>query len=254
MSNHFTFGQNFDTSSAFTLNKVLTSDDNKIISNLDGVDNLNYASNKEEPLRNQQTKNIINGYISMLPAKLLSSKRIQDTETGLGNGKIFCEGDEESSTIREHHRSSSNEFRKMKQLNERNNRKELSNALANSTHNGISRGQPYENTYCDSFQVDMDDPQREKIFFLPDDPISIQIIGHEEEPSLVLLHTKLYIINIRHADFSWTIKRKYKNFLKLYEAYTLFKTKMNIKNATEHLTTFSQSNNESNTITSNNST
>jgi ribosomal protein S6 len=30
---------------------------------------------------------------------------------------------------------------------------------------------------------------------------------------------------------AYIIKRKYKNFLKLYEAYALFKTKLNIRNA-----------------------
>ena len=96
----------------------------------------------------------------------------------------------------------------------------------------------YTNAYSASFQIDLNDSQRDKVFFLPDEPVVIQIIGHEEEPSLVLLHTNVYTIHIRHGEHAWTIKRKYKNFLKLYEAYALFKTKLNIRNAAAaaHLT------------------
>jgi len=91
--------------------------------------------------------------------------------------------------------------------------------------------QRYENAYVESFSIDPKEAVRESLFFFTDEPIFIKIIGHEEEPSLVLLHTNVYTIQINHAHFSWTVKRRYKNFLKLYEAYALFKTKLNIKNA-----------------------
>ena len=93
--------------------------------------------------------------------------------------------------------------------------------------------QPYTNAYSlDSFQLELTDPDRNRLFFLPDQPIQIQIVDHELEPAIVnLLHTNLYTINIKHAQFQWQVKRKYKNFLKLYEAYALFKTKQNIRNA-----------------------
>lgn len=96
-----------------------------------------------------------------------------------------------------------------------------------------SQSQPYLNAYnTDSFQIDLNDPQRERLFFLSEQPIQIQIIDHELEPSLVnILHTNVYTIHIKHGPFSWSVKRKYKNFLKLYEAYALFKTKLNIRNA-----------------------
>lgn len=82
-----------------------------------------------------------------------------------------------------------------------------------SSSDGLSRGNPYTNSYLDSFAIDINDAQRDNIFFLPDQPIHVQIIGHEEQPSMVVLHTKVYTINIRHADYNWTIKRRYKNFL-----------------------------------------
>ncbi len=88
----------------------------------------------------------------------------------------------------------------------------------------------YTNSYLESFSVDPDDPRRDSLFFLPNVPVHVHIIGHEEEPSLVLLHTNFYIINISHGEYNWTVKRRYKNFLKLYEAFALFKTKLNIKN------------------------
>ena len=93
------------------------------------------------------------------------------------------------------------------------------------------KSQRYENAYVESFSIDPKEVKRESLFFFTDEPIHIKIIGHEEEASLVLLHTNVYTIQINHAHFSWTIKRRYKNFLKLYEAYALFKTKLNIKNA-----------------------
>lgn len=106
------------------------------------------------------------------------------------------------------------------------------NQIIIETQNSIQ--QPYSNVYnSDSFQIDLNDPLREFLFFLPDHSIQIQIIDHEVEPAIVnLLHTNVYTISVKHAQFSWTIKRKYKNFLKLYEAYALFKTKLNIRNAT----------------------
>lgn len=88
-----------------------------------------------------------------------------------------------------------------------------------------------------SFQLDLNDQRRDTTFFLQDTPIHIQIVAYEEEPSLVLLHTNVYTINITHGPYTWTIKRKYKNFFKLYEAYAVFKTKLNIRNAAAaHLT------------------
>jgi len=111
-----------------------------------------------------------------------------------------------------------------------------SNIVNHSVNSKIScgsiKGYPYQNAYTSSvFQIDPIDQQRDKTFFLQDVPIHIQITGSEEEPSLVLLHTNVYTIKIKHSDYSWTIKRKYKQFLKLYEAYGLFKTKLNIRNA-----------------------
>ena len=110
-----------------------------------------------------------------------------------------------------------------------------------TSHNGATipgKFHLYKNTYQESFSIEPDDPRRDGIFFLPNVPVYVQIVGHEEEPSLVLLHTNFYIININHGSYRWTIKRRYKNFLKLYEAFTLFKTKLNLKNvaAQAHLT------------------
>jgi len=110
-------------------------------------------------------------------------------------------------------------------------KEKAANKTNRSTENAKKKTQRYENAYVESFSIDPKEPKRESLFFFTDEPIHIKIIGHEEEPSLVLLHTNVYTIQINHAHFSWTIKRRYKNFLKLYEAYALFKTKLNIKNA-----------------------
>ena len=98
--------------------------------------------------------------------------------------------------------------------------------------NQKTTSRPYENSYIqDTFSLDLTDKKRENCYFWPDEPISIKIVGYEEEPtSLVLLHTNVYIINIQHCNHTWQIKRRYKNFLHLYETYCLFKTKLNIRN------------------------
>lgn len=109
--------------------------------------------------------------------------------------------------------------------------------LSIETKNDISIGHSYMNSYTPSFQIDVNDPRREQTFFVQDIPVHIEITGYEEEPSLVLLHTNVYTIHVTHNQNSWTIKRKYKHFIKLYEAFGLFKTKLNIrKAAAAHLT------------------
>jgi hypothetical protein len=47
----------------------------------------------------------------------------------------------------------------------------------------------YKNAYKLSFSFS--ESQRENVFFIPNEPIHIDIIGHEEEQALVLLHTNM---------------------------------------------------------------
>jgi hypothetical protein len=103
--------------------------------------------------------------------------------------------------------------------------------------NSHNYSQTYKNAFSDDIPLvqseittSNDGICRENIFYISDEPIKVQITHQEEEPSL-LLHTTLYCIKITHAGYSWTIKRRYKSFLKLYETFTLFKTKLNLKNA-----------------------
>ena len=52
------------------------------------------------------------------------------------------------------------------------------NQIINEINNTIQ--QPYSNVYnSDSFQIDLNDPLREVLFFLPDQSIQIKIIDHE---------------------------------------------------------------------------
>ena len=88
----------------------------------------------------------------------------------------------------------------------------------------------YENSYLDSFLIDLEDNLREKVFFTLDKPIVLKIIDHEQESSLVVLHRTVYIIRIIYNGYDWTIRKRFKNFLKLYETYALFKAKQNLKN------------------------
>lgn len=87
----------------------------------------------------------------------------------------------------------------------------------------------YSNSYIESFSIDQSDNLRNSIFFVSHEPIHIKIIAHEQESSLLLLHTNVYTISIHYGNYNWTIKRRYKNFLKLYEAYAFYLTKLNLK-------------------------
>lgn len=88
----------------------------------------------------------------------------------------------------------------------------------------------YENAYKQSFQLDLEDPERENLFFSSNKPIYVHIIGHEQESSLLVLQRTIYIIRIVYDLQEWIIRKRFKNFLKLYETFALFKAKQNLKN------------------------
>ena len=48
------------------------------------------------------------------------------------------------------------------------------------------------------------------------------------------------MLNIKHGDYNWTIKRKFNNILKLYEEYALFKTKFNLLHPSDSSTNLSK--------------
>lgn len=88
----------------------------------------------------------------------------------------------------------------------------------------------YENAYKQSYHLDLEDPERENLFFSTNKPIYVQIIDHEQESSLLVLQRTIYIIKIIYDSHEWIIRKRFKNFLKLYETFALFKAKQNIKN------------------------
>jgi hypothetical protein len=114
----------------------------------------------------------------------------------------------------------------------------------------LTRDHSYSSAYLKSFLIDQNDPLRDSLFFIPNQPVIVKIFGHEQVSSLGVLHRTFYLINIRHGTYSWTIKRRYKNFLKLYEAFTLYKTKQNLRhvalNAHIPTNTTSHCNNDNN--------
>lgn len=87
----------------------------------------------------------------------------------------------------------------------------------------------YENAYSESFQLDIEDLQRENLFFSSNKPIYVQIVDNEQESSLLVLQRTVYIIRIIYDSHEWTIRKRFKNFLKLYETFALFKAKQNLK-------------------------
>lgn len=104
---------------------------------------------------------------------------------------------------------------------------QISKSANAATIPAIKPSHEYEASYLEGFGLDLN--ARERVFFCANEPIFVQITSYDEEPSMVVLHTNVYTIHVRHGQHAWSVKRKYKQFLKLYEAYALFKTKLNIK-------------------------
>ncbi|RNA10079.1 phospholipase D2 isoform X1 [Brachionus plicatilis] len=105
-----------------------------------------------------------------------------------------------------------------------------SSRLAEPSQTNTTKVYKYENAYKEPFQLDLEDSERENVFFSSTKPIFVQIIDHEQESSLLVLQRTVYIIRIMYDQHKWTIRKRFKNFLKLYETFALFKAKQNLKN------------------------
>uniref|UniRef100_A0A1B6JZM8 PX domain-containing protein n=1 Tax=Homalodisca liturata TaxID=320908 RepID=A0A1B6JZM8_9HEMI len=59
--------------------------------------------------------------------------------------------------------------------------------------------------------------------FIPCEEIEIQITEYERSVTTHLLNPNLYTIQLRHGDFTWTLKKRYKHIQYLHQQLRLFR-------------------------------
>uniref|UniRef100_A0A1B6IY41 phospholipase D n=1 Tax=Homalodisca liturata TaxID=320908 RepID=A0A1B6IY41_9HEMI len=64
--------------------------------------------------------------------------------------------------------------------------------------------------------------------FIPCEEIEIQITEYERSVTTHLLNPNLYTIQLRHGDFTWTLKKRYKHIQYLHQQLRLFRASLNI--------------------------
>ncbi|XP_077530546.1 phospholipase D isoform X2 [Haemaphysalis longicornis] len=66
-------------------------------------------------------------------------------------------------------------------------------------------------------------------FTLPDCPIEVKIVSVERDHSSThILYPNLYVIELRHGDFQWSIRRRYKHFQQLHQQLQMYRAAMSI--------------------------
>ncbi|BES97997.1 Phospholipase D Active site motif [Nesidiocoris tenuis] len=83
---------------------------------------------------------------------------------------------------------------------------------------------PYHFVYNES--VPFKAPLRQ--LFVPGQEIEVSISSYDRSVTTHLINPNLYTIELKHADFRWTIKKRYKHFLNLHQQLRLFKAGLNI--------------------------
>ncbi|GIY46661.1 phospholipase D1 [Caerostris extrusa] len=63
---------------------------------------------------------------------------------------------------------------------------------------------------------------------IPGCPINVQIVDVERHPATHMLNPNLYILELQHGPYQWTIKRRYKHFQHLHQQLSLFRTGLSI--------------------------
>lgn len=64
--------------------------------------------------------------------------------------------------------------------------------------------------------------------FIPGQDISVRITDYERSVTTHFLNPNLYTIELKHGDFSWTIKKRYKHIQHLHQQLKLFRASLNI--------------------------
>ncbi|GFR10586.1 phospholipase D1 [Trichonephila clavata] len=63
---------------------------------------------------------------------------------------------------------------------------------------------------------------------IPGCPINIKIVDIERHPATHMLNPNLYVIELQHGPYQWTVKKRYKHFQHLHQQLTLFRTGLSI--------------------------
>lgn len=64
--------------------------------------------------------------------------------------------------------------------------------------------------------------------FIPGQEILVRITDYDRSVTTHFLNPNLYTIELRHGDFTWTIKKRYKHILQLHQQLKLFRASLNI--------------------------
>ncbi|XP_041354686.1 phospholipase D1-like [Gigantopelta aegis] len=64
--------------------------------------------------------------------------------------------------------------------------------------------------------------------WIPEEPVFVNIINHERQGTTKVMNPYLYTISVKHGDFRWTVRRRYKHFRQLHDALVLFRTRYRI--------------------------
>ncbi|XP_075727870.1 phospholipase D isoform X2 [Rhipicephalus microplus] len=68
-----------------------------------------------------------------------------------------------------------------------------------------------------------------RLLTLPDCPIEVKIVNVERDHSSThILYPNLYVIELRHGDFQWSIRRRYKHFQQLHQQLQMYRAAMSI--------------------------
>ncbi|KAH7939849.1 hypothetical protein HPB52_018147 [Rhipicephalus sanguineus] len=68
-----------------------------------------------------------------------------------------------------------------------------------------------------------------RLLTLPDCPLEVKIVSVERDHSSThILYPNLYVIELRHGDFQWSIRRRYKHFQQLHQQLQMYRAAMSI--------------------------
>ncbi|KAG8195897.1 hypothetical protein JTE90_001132 [Oedothorax gibbosus] len=59
---------------------------------------------------------------------------------------------------------------------------------------------------------------------IPSCPVHVKIVDIERSPTTHMLNPNLYVLQLKHGPYEWTVKKRYKHFQHLHQQLSLFKT------------------------------
>ncbi|XP_077999833.1 phospholipase D1-like [Glandiceps talaboti] len=83
---------------------------------------------------------------------------------------------------------------------------------------------PYSGIHSDPVPFD----HHSRRVLIPGERVDVKITDIERYPTSKLLNPNLYIVELKHGPFSWTIKKRYHHFRQLHEQLLLYKAAMKL--------------------------